>query len=304
MEELSSNQGQRRLNGVGSVIFGSSLISLSPFLVEFSGLEAVANSFYRMGIGGLLLCAIALFRGEFWPPKRLLGLYFLAASTISLDLVIWNQSVLYIGSGLSTVLANLEIVFLVFIGTLFFRERLPSQFFLMLAFIVFGVCCLIYPYLFEYHANTLLGIVFGLAASFVYSLYLLILKTIRINYPDTSPISMLAMICLLGSLILGISILFIPTATFSIPHWTGFSYVLANGLLCQVIGWLLITRGLKQVSLSLSGLLMLVQPALTFIFDCLFFGRNTLWIQLVGCAILLAAVYGTTRTEKKEEALS
>ena len=298
MEELSSNPF--RLSSMSCVVLGSSLISLSPFFVEFSHLDAVASSFYRLGIGGITLLLIALLRKEPFLKGSLLILCFLAAFVISLDLVAWHQSVLYIGAGLSTVLANLEMFFLILIGALFFRERLPSSFIKISAAIVLGICCLVHPYFFEFHTRNALGIVFGLGASLIYSIYLLLLKMIRTKDSGISSLPMLATICLSGALILGIFIAFTPSATFSIPDWRSFGYIFSNAMLCQVLGWLFITKGIKQVSLSLSGILMLAQPALTFLIDCLFLGRNTHWLQTSGCIILLAAVYRISRKGEKE----
>ncbi|MDE3045636.1 MAG: DMT family transporter [Verrucomicrobiota bacterium] len=297
MAELSSN---KQWSSAGCIVLGSSLISASPFFVEFSGLGAAANSFYRMAIGGAVLFLIAILQQEKWPARKYFGLYLLAALTIALDLVVWNQSVLYIGAGLSTVLANLEIVFLVLIGTLFFREKLPPLFFKMCGLIAIGVCFLIHPYIFEMQFSNILGISFGLAASLIYSIYLILLKNLGTANRGSETFT-LALICLFGAAILALFIALTPGMTFSIPTTQGFFYVLSNGLLCQVLGWLLISKGLKGVSLSLSGLLMLAQPALTFIIDGFLMGRNTHWLQILGCVILLAAVYGSMRREKEEK---
>jgi drug/metabolite transporter (DMT)-like permease len=299
MTESSSNQTPFR--SVISVVIGSSLISFSPFFVEFSGLSAVGNSFYRMGIGGIALFCIAFFRKEKRLRSSSFWLCLLAALVISLDLITWNRSVLYIGSGLSTVLANLEIVFLVLIGTLFFGEKLLPSFFKMTALMIIGVCCLIYPYFTEIRLENTLGIICGLTASFIYSIYFLLLKIIRASNPAIATTSMLATICLSGAAILGSYMFLAPSETFAIPSLRSFGFLLGNGLLSQVLGWILITQGMQRISLSLSGILMITQPALTFIIDCLFLGRNTLWLQIAGCALLLAAVYGTTRAQKQKE---
>ncbi len=91
--------------------------------------------------------------------------------------------------------------------------------------------------------------------------------------------------------------------SFAIPTIQGAVCVVANGILGQVLGWLLIARGLKGVSLAFSGVLMLIQPALTFLFDCTVLGRNTEWLQLVGCILLLTTVAGATWKEQERSAV-
>lgn len=299
MEEPSSKR--RLLSSAGSVALGSALISLSPFAVELSGLDALANTFYRMGIGGLLLLLLSLSQIQERFSFRFLGLCFLGALIISLDLFIWNQSVLYIGPGLATVLANLEMVFLALIGTLFYRERLPRYFFGLCLLICAGVCSLIHPYFLEIQWTHSVGIAFGLLASLIYGLYLLLLKTVRLQFPQHSPMRMLSVICLMGAGVLGVYMMFVSPSSFYVTSWGGFLCVLSNGILSQAVGWLLIATGIKKVSLSLSGLLMLSQPALTFLIDCCFFGRNTHWLQILGCMLLLVAVYCTSIEEKNKE---
>lgn len=305
MEELSykSISAKSKTTAIVSVMMGSALISLGPFFIEFSSLNAMTSSFYRMLIGGIAFFIIALIRKDKLPDKRVLGLCLLAGITLGLDLVTWNQSVRYIGAGLSTVLANLEIIFLVLISYFFLGERISSLFLKMCLLICVGICFLIHPYFSHMDFSHSLGIFFGLGASLVYSIYLFLLKMIGAKNPKLSSISILSSICLLGALILGIVMIINPKASFVIKDLPSFYCVIANSVLSQIAGWWLITKGIRSISLSLSGILLLVQPALTFILDCLFLGRNTDCLQLFGCFILLTAVYATMKKEKEKEVI-
>jgi drug/metabolite transporter (DMT)-like permease len=290
----------KRFGGAGCVMAGSALTSLSPFFIEFSGISSVANSFYRMGIGGAVLFLIAILQKKRLPRKGVLALCLGAGCLISLDLVLWNQSIIYIGPGLATVLGNLEVVFLVFIGVLFFGEKLKSQFLWMCGLMVVGIYALLSPYLIEFKIENFLGIAVGIGSSLIYSLYLITLKFISSKDSQLNIMPILACVCLLGAAILALYITFSPVETFLIPTKQGLFCVLSNGFTCQVFGWYLISKGLKEVPLSLSGLLMLTQPSLVFIFDCFFLGRNTQTIQILGCAILLFAIYRASQQEKED----
>lgn len=285
---------------IGYVVLGSVLISLGPFFLEYSQLAATTNTFYRLVIGAIAFLAFSYLRKEQIPGKAMLGLCLFSGFLLALDLVTWNTSVLFIGSGLSTVLANLEIVFLVLIGCIFYKERLPPLFLKMFALIVFGVCFLIYPYLLEIHFQNTLGIILALGASFIYAIYILALKILGKKYPGTSSTASLGVICLLGALILGVFMLLSQPGSFYIPNWRSFICIICNSVMSQVFGWWFLTNGMRQLSLSLSGLLLLIQPALTFLLDSAFLGRNTQWLQILGCIILLAAVYGAMLGEKKK----
>lgn len=259
-------------SAVFRLLLGASLISLSPFFVEFSSLGAFANSFYRSAIGGFIFLCIALYRKERFPSFHIFSLCILAAFTISFDMILWNKSVLYIGAGLGTILANLEIIFMVLIGVIFFRERLNPLFWGMCLVIATGIYFLIQPYFSENHPHTSAGITLALAASFVFSIYLLLLKIIFSKKSDRhSFLMLLAIISLMSSIIIAIFMVFIPSTTFVIAHPQGLACVTLNGTLCQVFGWILITYGIENLHFSLSGLLLLTQPVLTFFLDGLFF---------------------------------
>ncbi len=57
------------------------------------------------------------------------------------------------------------------------------------------------------------------------------------------------------------------------------------------MGWLIITRALPQIRVSLVGMILLLQPALSFVWDILFFNRDTTLVSLTGIVITLAAIY-------------
>src|SRR5947207_2651245 len=101
------------------LVIGSMFLTCIPFFVEFSGVDALTNGFYRMVVGGTILLSIACFRKENLPSLRTFWLSFFAALAIAIDSVLWNQSVLYVGSGLATVLSGLEVVFMMFMGAIF-----------------------------------------------------------------------------------------------------------------------------------------------------------------------------------------
>ena len=63
------------------------------------------------------------------------------------------------------------------------------------------------------------------------------------------------------------------------------------GLLSQAIGWILITNALPHVRASLVGLSLLLQPSLSFVWDVLFFRRETSVVNWLGVIIVLSAIY-------------
>jgi drug/metabolite transporter (DMT)-like permease len=70
-------------------------------------------------------------------------------------------------------------------------------------------------------------------------------------------------------------------------------------LVGQVLGWVIISNALPHLETSVSGLILLLQPALAFIWDILLFDRPSGWMDLTGALIALAAIYLGATARKK-----
>ena len=79
--------------------------------------------------------------------------------------------------------------------------------------------------------------------------------------------------------------------SFQIPDSQSFLALAALGLLSQSVGWILITNALPNIRASLSGLILLLEPALAFVWDVLFFQRPTSLVNWLGVVIALGAIY-------------
>jgi drug/metabolite transporter (DMT)-like permease len=84
--------------------------------------------------------------------------------------------------------------------------------------------------------------------------------------------------------------------SFAIPDARSLASLLALGLVGQVLGWTLIVRAIPLLPVSVVGLLLLLQPSLSFVLDVVLFARPTSGPDWVGVAVSLAGIYlGTTR---------
>jgi drug/metabolite transporter (DMT)-like permease len=80
-----------------------------------------------------------------------------------------------------------------------------------------------------------------------------------------------------------------------VPSLTTGGILLAYGVTAQVVGWLLISRGLPHVEAGRAGLILLLQPSLAFVWDILFFHRPTDAADVTGAVLALVAIYLGTR---------
>ena len=78
---------------------------------------------------------------------------------------------------------------------------------------------------------------------------------------------------------------------FQIPDLQSFLSLAALGLFSHSLGWILIASALPKIRTSFSGLILLLEPALAFVWDVLFFQRPTSLVNWVGVLITLVAIY-------------
>jgi drug/metabolite transporter (DMT)-like permease len=75
--------------------------------------------------------------------------------------------------------------------------------------------------------------------------------------------------------------------------------LVALGLMSQTVGWLIITHSLPRIPAAIAGLILLLQPSLAFVWDVIFFDRQTSTMAWSGVALALSAIYmGATSGQK------
>ena len=108
---------------------------------------------------------------------------------------------------------------------------------------------------------------------------------------------------LISAVVLGI-VAYAEGESFAIPDAQSWSALLGLAFCGQVLGWVLLTRAMPQLPASTIGLLLLLQPALSFIFDVLLFGRPTQMLDWVGVALSLLGIFvGSYRPTSRKPAM-
>jgi len=294
-EPAAASPGDRQLSHTLQVLAGAVLISLSA---PFAGLVDVSPSssgFYRMlfGAGGLLLLLLLVPRWREQARRQLhlgWGWSALAAVFFALDLWLWHRSIVWVGPGLATLLANFQVFVMTIAGVLLFRERPGLRFFSALLLAMLGLWLLLVPDWPGWNPSQRQGIVFGLLTALAYSGYMLSLRHGQSAAHSLNPVWRLLQISLLTSALMAL-VVTLEQAGFSLPDRRNWLLLLAYGLLCQVLGWLLISRGLPHIAAGLAGLLLLLQPALSVTWDMWFFSLRLSSWQWLGLGLCLLGIY-------------
>lgn len=284
---------------VTALAAGAFIISFSSVLVKTSNVSSSVSGFYRVFFGSCFLVCACIARKEFKKrslKKNLLTL--LCGLIFALDLWAWHLSIQYVGPGLATILGNCQVFVLSMAGVLLFKEKLGIKFILSIPLAFAGLFLLIGVDIGHLSQDYVLGIVFGLATAVFYSMFLLLLRQLQSDKEDFSLFYYLMLLSVISSLFLGCKI-YISNDSFVIPDIGTLLSLLSLGLFMQTGAWVMISNALPKVRASHAGLILLLQPALSFLWDVLFFDRATGIAGWAGVLIVLMAIYfGMTGKEK------
>ena len=274
-----------------SLTFGAVLISFSGVWVKVAHVAPNVSAFYRVFIGGVALLPAALYRRELrWPGRRHLLLSLLCGMLLALDLWLYHFSIQYIGPGLGTILPNFQVFILAAVGVLFLKEPMRLIYLICLPLAFVGLLMIVGVDWSQLEPTYRIGVIYGLAAAVCYAGFLLSLRQLQAAQMGTSFFYVLMMVSLTTAVFLGADIVF-RQASFQIPDLQSVLALAALGLLSHTVGWMLITNALPKIRASLSGLILLLQPALAFVWDVLLFHRPTSLLNWVGVFIALIAIY-------------
>lgn len=277
------------------------MLSFSSVFVELANVGPTVSAFYRLICGGLILLAISFWRNDkLLADKRVFAIMVLSAVFFAVDLFLWHRSILIVGPGLATILGNCQVFFVALIAVLFLGEKLNWRIVTSIPIAVAGLFLIVGL---DWDVATdefKWGIWLGIFTAMAYAGYFITLGHSRkIGRNKISAFGTVGIISLVAGVLLGITILVQDQESFVIPDQQTLWSLVGLAVMVQVIGWATITTGLSEINISIAALLLLLQPAMAFMWDMLFFDRPTTGIELVGAGITLTAIYlGTTGREK------
>lgn len=278
---------------------GALLISFSPVFVKVADVGPAAIAFYRILMGGSVLLAVAFLTGRVrHVDRKKLLLAVVCGMVLAVDLSVWHASIKLIGPGLATILGNHQVFVLAGFGILFLGERLTFRLAAAILMAVAGLFLIFGLEWGEFNAAFRLGTLFGGLTALLYGTFLLSLRYIQTGPRAPDSFLTVGTLSIVGAAVLGVYV-WIGSESFVVADTRGWAVLVAYALVSHVFGWVLISRGLPHLQASRAGLLLLLQPALAFIWDVVLFSRPTAAIEVLGAVIALAAIYlGTARGRK------
>lgn len=289
------------------VFLGAVCISFAAFFVKDAPMNVSMVAFYRLvfGSGALLLVALAR-RERLRAPWVVLRMAALAGLLFACDLLTWHEAIVLVGPGIATILANFQVLLLALYGVVFLKERLTLAQKLAMPLALVGLALLLGLHERSLPRHIVVGVGLCLLAAVFYTGYILTIRKSQSTMAKMDPVTNMFWVSLSACVVVGV---FCTAAgvSFAIPDAHTVLILALLGIVCQSLGWLLLSIGLPYLPPFRGGLILLAQPALAFLWDYLFYGTVVGFINIFGAVLAIAAiglgVLSPAKTEKAGEDL-
>ncbi|MDQ2897297.1 MAG: DMT family transporter [Actinomycetota bacterium] len=283
-------------------LIGAFTIAFSSILVRLSHASPSTAAIYRCVYALPILFALSRVERRRFGPRaaRARRASLAAGGFFAADLLLWHHSIGDVGAGLSTVLANVQVVLVPLVAWALLAERPAATVLGALPVSLLGV--LLISGALEsgaYGHNPTRGTVFGLGAGVAYVGFLLLLRQggadlRRPAGPLCDATAVAAVLCTLAGVVIGDARL--------VPQWPSAGWLIVLALSSQVVGWLLISASLPRLPAALTSVLLTLQPVGSVVLAALIFGESPSVLQLGGVVMVLAAlvVAGRSRGRSPE----
>ncbi len=277
---------------------GAFMISFSPVFVSLVNVSPTTSGFYRVFFGGVALTTFIFLSGRRLSFNKSIWIALLfSAVFFTADLWFWHRSILYVGPGLSTLLANFQVFFMLLASIMLFKQQPTKMQIIAIPIALLGLLAIVGIDWNQLHSDYRLGVIFGLLTAVSYTGYMLFMRQAQIDSKHVLPVREIAIMSLLVALSLGV-IAQVEGESLAINSLQDLSLLLAYGLFSHATGLILIASALAKVTTAEVGIVLLLQPSLSFIWDVLLFNRSFTLVEFIGVSMVLVAIYmSSKRTE-------
>lgn len=261
-------------------------ISIFPTLVRLNLNSPLVSAFYRMAISSVFLLPYAYLSGQLNFARRTdFYLSVLCGLIFGIDICVWNISISGSSATQATLLTNLAPLWVGLFSFLFLKNKPKGVFWVGIFFSLLGVVVYVGTETFR-NMSFDLYFLFGCLSGLCYSIYILISKHILsaskvIAFVATSTTSSSVFI-LFFNLYQGE-----PFFGFNSTAWASLVF---QGLVCQLLAWLLISYATRFISASRISLMLLSQAVFASFFAYILIGEQLSFQNILGGALILFGI--------------
>lgn len=277
-----------------ALLIGILAISLFPVIVAMQLTPGLTSAFYRMAIAAIALLSYVALTGTLKVPSVQIGLLAAVCGILfAADISFWNLSIQLTTATQGTLLTNLAPIWVGVIAFLFLKNKPRRSFWIGTVVAMLGIAIFI-------GVNVFLtlsfdkGFMLGIFSGFFYALYILLSKEVLNKMEVVSFITLSSTSSALFLLIINIAT-DQPLWGFSTPAWIS---LLIQGLVSQLLAWLLISYATKRMRATRLSLSLLSQVVFASILAWFVLDEVITMEKAIGGALILAGI-AITFYEKK-----
>ncbi len=237
-----------------ALAIGIICISIFPILVKLNLTPGLISAFYRMAIASAILLPYVLITKQFKvTSKKAFLLSAICGVVFGLDVGVWNIAIQQSTATQATLLTNLSPIWVGIGAFLFLKDKPKRNFWIGTVVAIIGMVFLVgFDLFLNFDFN--LAFIFGILSGMLYAIYMLTSKRIlgEMEVLTFMMVSLLSSVVALGLLSYAMGE---PFSGFSDAGWL---VLIIQGVVCQLLAWLLISFATKhmratRVSVSLLG---------------------------------------------------
>ena len=277
-----------------ALFLGILCISIFPVIVRMNLTSGLISAFYRMAIATAILLPIAIYKDKvrlenikMLFPIAVCGILFAS------DIAVWNISIQNSSATQATLLTNLSPIWVGVFSFIFLSYRPKKSFWLGTLIALMGMVVFVgIETILEFKLD--FAFFLGILSGLLYAIYILVSKNVLAK--------MNIVTFMLYSMIFSTVFLFFINVLFH-ENFVGFSEkawisLFVQGVVCQLIAWLLISYATQKMRATRVSLSLLSQAIFATILAAIFVNEKITNVQMIGSVIILAGI-ATTFYEKK-----
>ncbi|RED43916.1 drug/metabolite transporter (DMT)-like permease [Winogradskyella eximia] len=261
-------------------------ISIFPILVKLNLTPGLISAFYRMAIASAILLPYVLITKQFKvTSKKACWLAVICGVVFGLDVGVWNISIQQSTATQATLLTNLSPVWVGIGAFLFLKDKPKRNFWMGTIVAIIGMVLLVgFDLFINFDFN--LAFIFGILSGMLYAVYMLTSKRIlgEMEVMTFMIISLLSSALALGTLSYFLNE---PFTGFSDAGWL---VLVIQGLVCQLLAWLLISYATKHMRATRVSVSLLGQAVLASILAWWFLDEQVSIQMVIGGIVLLLGI--------------
>lgn len=271
------------------------IIGLAPVGMRLSELGPQATAFWRFVFALPALTLLVLLTKAQAPVRRDINLLVVAGACFALDMALWHAALGLTTVANATLFSNMTPVLAAAAGFILFRERIGVGWLVGASVAVLGAGLMSWSRA-QGGQGSFHGDLLGMASAVWYAAYLLVLRGVRERV--SAPMTML--LTTAAAAVVAAIATVVMHEPFIAPDMSahGWLVLVVLGVFIHVGGQGLIAYGLGQLPITLSTVLLWMQPVAAAVFGWVLFDEGLKAAGIIGAVMILTGVFIVQRSRR------